>query len=253
MPQPLSKFVRQDQPWALTFDAAELRKKPGLAALIAETVAKASAMEHGMAMILVQLLHASPEPAFAMFSEVMDSSNKRSMILAAARSALPPDDFETFEVIAAVYRTQMDVRNKFAHWLWGSCEQVGDGLLLVDPRYMLKHARNQQQIWATREELHMRGAEGHDQLMEAIRYDFEKIYVYRQNDFEHVLRDIDETLQMLGNFCFILDPSTSALDRSLKERLPDYQNLVDEARQKLPSLRLFSEALTRLRNARQKS
>jgi hypothetical protein len=253
MPQPLSKFIKPGVPWAMAIDAAEIPKKPALAVLIAETVAKASAMEHGMAMILVHLLHASPEPAFAMFSEVMDAGNKRSMILAAARAALPAEDFEAFEAISSAYRTQMDVRNKFAHWLWGSCDQVDDALVLVDPRYMLKHRRNHQQVWNSDEDFGVAETERHELRMAAMSYDFDKIYVYRKADFDNVLRDLDETIQMINLIGFILDPFVANLDERLRGAFPDRESGASTARQTLSSLRLFSEALTRLRNNRQKS
>lgn len=206
-----------------------------------------------MAMILVNVLHASPEPAFAMFSEVMDSGNKRAMILAAARASLAAEDFEWLEAIASVYRMQMDIRNKFVHWLWGACEQVEDGLLLVDPRYMLGHARQHQQEWKRTEMENSRSGEQHDRLMAAMRFDFDKIYVYRKNDFDLVLRDVSETLQMIGEFAYIINPLTETLDNSLNRSFPGRQSLIEKARQRLPNLRLFSEALHRRQNKRQKS
>lgn len=248
MPQPLSSLLSKDDPWSITINPHELAKHPQRTVQVAEVIARASSIEHGLAMILVHVLHASPEPAFAMFSEVMDAGNRRAMIVAAAKAALSADDSESLEAIMSVVRTQIDHRNKFAHWLWGACEQVPDALLLVDPRYLLGHARRLQQvrrdIAATKEEF--------EEIINAMNFDFDRIYVYREADFKSILHDFRETEGIVNAFASIIDPTVTELDERLAVLTPRRETIVEKARLRLSNQRLFAEALGRLRNKRQK-
>ncbi|ANL45305.1 hypothetical protein AMC87_CH00571 [Rhizobium phaseoli] len=254
MPQPLSSYIKKGDQYSLSTGGDELKKRPHLAARVAELIGIASGIDHGMAIILANLLHASPEPAFAMFTEIMDAGNKRAMILAAARAALKPEDFESFEVVSAVVRSQIDVRNKFAHWIWGACEQVPDALLLVDPRYLLGHARHLQKVW-TEDATEQDASAAHEKRMAAISYDFDRIYVYRTTDFDQCLRDITETQAMVDEFASMFNPQLRSLEEGLAVAFPNSprRNFYDEAKSRLGKRRLFSEALERLRTRRSKS
>lgn len=249
MPQPLSKLVKRDVQWTITLDAQELRKQPELAALASEVIGKASSMDFAMGRILVHLLHASPPVAFSIFSSVTDAANREKMILAAAKTALAPEDFERFRVVYTIYRRSLDARNKLAHWIWGSCNLVQEGLLLVDPRYLLTHTREYQQA---RKQVDMETTrETHRRVMETMVYDFDKIYVYRAADFESLLRDFDMTLEMIGYLEFFLSPEMAELDASLSARFDDYEWETRMAREKLETMPIYQEALTNLRNKKQ--
>lgn len=250
MPQPLSKFLGPNDDWSISFDPGAIQKQPQIASKIAEAIARSSAIDHGLASILVQILHASPEPAFAMFSEVMDASNKRAMILAAAKSSLDPADFEMLEAISSVVRIQTDLRNKLAHWIWGSCEQISNALLLADPRYLLRHARGRQQKWQRRG--FSTTIEEHMDIIESMKFDFNKIYVYRIRDFESINRDFEDTQSMIGNFNFMISPETRELQgdiNSFQSSPPN--NIISEARLQLSKNRLFADSLKHLRKKRQ--
>ena len=249
MPQPLSALLRKEDPWSIAINPDELAKYPHLASSVAKIIARASAIEHGAAMFLVHVLHISPEPAFAMFSEVMDGRNRQAMILAAARSALPNHDFEMLEAIMLVVRAQIDHRNKFAHWLWGTCEQIPDALLLVDPRYLLGHARHLQQMKIESSVV----PERVEELIGAMSFDFDRIYVYRKADFESTIRDFRETMQIVDEFNFILNPDAWKFDEQLAAIKTPFGNQVEKARLRLSRQRLFAEALQRLRHKRQKT
>lgn len=251
MPQPLSKLLKRDSEWSIQFEPEVLQKQQEMAAKIAEIIARASAFDQALSQVLVQVLHASPEPAFAMYGEVMDARNRRAMILAAAKCALSAEDFEILEVASAVIKSQVDIRNKFAHWLWGACKQIPDGLLLVDPRYLLNHSRTYQQAHLDLEETGF-SPEKHEHFMEAMRFDFEKIYVYRDADFDEILRDYKEAQLIIGNLVFILSPQARMLDERMLSFSTSYKSQIPIARSKIHQQRLFDQALARMRKKRQK-
>ncbi|MFK0331036.1 hypothetical protein ACIQUB_07920 [Rhizobium sp. NPDC090275] len=252
MPQPLSNSITKESPYNLAFNADELRTRPLLAAKVSEFIARASALDHGMAMVLVSLLHASPEPAFAMFSEVLDAGNRRAMILAAARSTLDAEHFEMLEVVSNAVRMQIDVRNKFAHWLWGGCEQLPDALLLVDPRYLLGHARHFQKVWTDDPLVEQDVERAHEERMAAIRFDFDKIYVYRATDLDQSLRDMTETQGMLDDFGYMFNPQARSLDERMSDAFPNSprESFLKLAKDRLINRVMFIDGLTRLRTKR---
>lgn len=245
MPQPLSSLIKRDDQWTITLDAQELRKQPLLAAMASEVIAKASSMDFAMGRILVHLLHTSPPVAFSIFSSVTDASNREKMILAAAKTALSPEDFERFRAVYTIYRRCLDSRNKLAHWIWGSCNLVPEGLLLVDPRYLLTHTRELQQA---RKEAHVEtNRETHSRMMETMFYDFDKIYVYRTADFVSILSEFEQALNMIGYVLYFLDPEMLSLDTHLSSVFEDHEHMTKAAREKLDKMEIYKETVETLR------
>lgn len=253
MPQPLSNYLKKVTKYSYEFGVTSLQKYPNLSAKIAEAIAIMSEIDHAMGLVLVKILHASPEPAFAMFSELMDSKMRQAMILAAARSSFSDEDFETFEAIMSVVHSQAKTRNKFAHGLWGVCEQVSEALLNVDPRYLLTHELHRQQLWADFHQMTDFSSDAGEAWMDSLKYDFDRIYVYRKSEFNKVIEDLTETRLIIGLFLNTIDQDLANRTNFLNERLPSkyHQNPVASARQQLSNQPLFVEALHRLRRKSQ--
>lgn len=51
---------------------------------------------------------------------------------------MPPNGYAVLEALLKVTGAQQKTRDKYAHWYWGTCEELLDGLVLVDPRHLMQ-------------------------------------------------------------------------------------------------------------------
>jgi hypothetical protein len=63
-------------------------------------------------------------------------SDQMSSLAAAAKAALPPDQFEIFAAIMSAVDRVQNERNRLAHWVWGTCPELPDRLLLANPEIL---------------------------------------------------------------------------------------------------------------------
>jgi hypothetical protein len=255
MPQPLSNFLTFPGDHSTNFTPDALKREPELAALIAEAIGRCAAIEAGIGDILIRILHADTKPAFAMFTSLMDTSARRTLVEAAAKAGLSDSDFATFKIVSSITKVQIDARNKFAHWIWGYSPQVPNALLLADPRYLLNRSHD----------LHKHVLLPLDKQMEAviasypdvtkhIRIDFDQVYVYRKSDFEQTIRDFSETMEIVRLFAALIDPAFGKVENEIRALMPNRKpnDPYAQIREKLLSQRLFQEYETQARN-RQKN
>jgi hypothetical protein len=91
-----------------------------------------------------------------------------------ARSRLAPPDFAIIDALLKVIQSNQKTRDKIAHWYWGKSDQIEDGLVLIDPKYILIHDARLADMW--RAGTHPSNAD--------YRYPVDKIYVYRIKDLQ---------------------------------------------------------------------
>jgi hypothetical protein len=230
MPQPLSRVLPKCT--NIQFDADALQKYPQLATQIAVSIARWSTIEHRVGWLLIKMLGADAKPAYAMFSEIVSSALQVNVLKAAAKAALPEDDFRTFSIVTKVIVSQAKQRNKFAHGLWGISSQIEDGLLLTDSEHIFKTEIELAQYKKNPSEWFK--ATGFDEaaLERLLLFDHSQIFVYRDSDFKCVIRDFTEASQIVFWFGLTIDP--------------DEKSQRDDILQSLSKLRLFREASDQL-------
>ena len=131
MPQPLSKVVRTGLDISLAPDAAA--NQPELAALVARAIALCAHSDYALGMAFVGMLKTEAAPAFAIYDALRWSYSKTQALKAAPKMVLSAQDYKIFEALLKLFGQDEIQRNKFAHWIWASCDKAPDYLVLVDP------------------------------------------------------------------------------------------------------------------------
>jgi hypothetical protein len=240
MPQPLSSIVK-DKPYEVTINPDGLLQKPNLANLVAVAIGWSSNIEYALGLVLVTMLDANVKPAFAMFSAITSAAAQRSALSSAAEAVLSPDDLEIFGAVLAVARTTSEQRNKFAHGLWGTSPQVPDALLLVSPEHILGVHAQQTHFFSLPPDLMM----DLDQWPSG-EIDPTKIFVYREKDFQNLIRDFEQTATIVARFRDLVDPRLKRYEKCFPEPPRD------EILRQLSNQRPFAEALSRIRERQKK-
>jgi hypothetical protein len=173
-PQPLSKVRAKAYP---VFGHAAMWMRPQLAVHIAETIAAWAQVEVVLGRVLAVLLGSDASAALAMHATLNGFRARVDSLEAAARSKMPPEDFELFQVTLTAIGKAADRRHEFAHWLWGFCSEVEDALLLIDPRDYWKR------VGESQEEAERRQLEAGEPLfLFPPNADLNRVLVYREKD-----------------------------------------------------------------------
>ena len=237
MPQPLSTFSKVH---SITFDTNALNNRPKMAILVASIFAASASVDHELSLLLVRVLGAEAAPALAIFS-VLESQNLQRKALAAAASAhfeKSPSEFEIFSaVISAAECAQAD-RHRLAHGVWAKSEQLPDALLVVDPKALKDNT-------TAMKELRRGPGPKADNALKRVITLFDDIFVYKIADLERARRDLKEAEGVMSQYNVYLDPPAT------EEHAAKYGLTVGtsaEALRLLSTLRLFREALDRVRD-----
>jgi hypothetical protein len=232
MPQPL-RLVYSGPGLSVHFDPDCLQENPELGALVADAIARWSLIESGLNRILVTLLGAQAAPSFAMFSALVSTRARLEALNAAANTVLSGEDLEMFTAAYEISRTQEKDRIKLAHWNWGHSPQVPNALLLAKPDVLSEHY-----IRVAKQRANFKAIGTFDipadELDSYFMFDLDQVYVYRKPDLERIVRDFKETQEILNLVDFTLNP-------------PEFGMTRDEIYHQLSNLRLFREALARIR------
>lgn len=215
-PQPLNSV----RPGAhVLFSGAQgtaLTQQPELAALVAQAIGLWSEVQFWLGNLLAVLLRANATHAVAMYLSLTSTAAQTAALKGAASAVLGRKRLELFDAVLAHVSTQGKQRDKLAHWLWAHSVNVPDALLLVDPRYRLRHNAKIQKI--------IRGARQR-QWWAAFRFDQAYIYVYKKRDLEGIVADFQRAHSIVLNLSSVLArrgiPAAQALRRL--SSLPEIQ------------------------------
>jgi len=69
-----------------------------------------------------------------MFATLTAQRQQMGALEAAAKAALFPNEFDVFRAAISMTESVQTPRNHLAHWIWGTCEQLPDALLLAEPK-----------------------------------------------------------------------------------------------------------------------
>lgn len=186
-----------------------LESRPELLAGAMRVISAWSVLESHLHRVFVALLKGEPAQGVAMFLTLESANAQRSVLMAAAQSALLSKDVELLQAILDIYKRKATARNRIAHHLWGYTDLIADGVLLMDPRDYL--------VWQS-------DAGG--------ELPVDQIFVYKSNDFVDMINSIERLSAIFHDFYFMIGP---------------HIHRHDELHQKLSSLPEIGSALNRLR------
>jgi hypothetical protein len=247
MPQPLDRVIRNGEfrPYKVRPDEIVLND-PELAKLVVSIFALWASIEHSLSLLFVSVLGADAEPAIAMFATLTAQRLQMGALEAAAKAALSPDDFDVFCAAIRMTDSVQTPRNHLAHWIWGTCEQLPDALLLAEPKAQKDRDRELK--------LAIERTDGPDvrEIINLGRYDPATVLVYRRGDLERAKGDLEDAQMVVALL-------TVYLDRRIRDAASDTDlegqrvaGLRDGMLRLFLDKRLFREALDRIRADRQK-
>src|SRR5262249_28344491 len=189
MPQPLNRVITNGEFSAIGIRPNEsgiLDDKPELAKLVASIFGLWASIEHSLSLLLVSVLGADVEPAIAMFATLTAQRQQMGALEAAAKAALSPNDFDVFRAAISMTGRVQTPRNHLAHWIWGTCKQIPDALLLAEPK--AQKDRERELILA----LEQAGGLEVKEIINLERYNPATVLVYRRGDLERAKRDLED-------------------------------------------------------------
>lgn len=170
-----------------------LKERPALSVLAMECIASWSAVEDFLLHMYARLMEEN-SLAFETYLKFDIQTAKSQAILTAAESRLKnhPKKLSVLKAILRIAKTNQKMRDKIAHNTWGICHELPNALLLLDPR-----AR-----YPKKEPGHI---------------DKSCIYVYREVDFENIIKANDRLCYFGFEFGYVLNDVIIGRPRSIEE------------------------------------
>ena len=242
MPQPLNRVIRNGE---FRPNDSVLNDNPELAKLVASIFALWASIEHSLSLLLTSVLGADAEPAIAIFATLRGERPQLDALEAAAKAALSPNEFDVFRAAISMTDSVRRARNHLAHWIWGTCKQLPDALLLAEPKAQKDRERELN--------LAFERAGGPDvkEIINLERYNSATVLVYRRGDLERAKRDLEDAERITALLTVYLDRK---IRRDAKETDFEGQRVAGLREGMLRLFldkRLFREALDRIRADRQ--
>jgi hypothetical protein len=185
-PQPLSGVNPKA---SVTFGPECFDTHPKLSMLVARAINTGSIIEARWSVILVNLVKADPRTGVAMYQALSSSEARRAALSAAARIRLSKADFLLFQAVLKATTPQRNVRNQFAHHIWGMSAQLEDALLLADPEFFTQIV-----VDATSKA----DKAAHTKLLTTLpKIDYSKVNVWTRKSLETANKSVDEAQQII--------------------------------------------------------
>ena len=132
-PQPLSR-IKSGLRYRLHFDT--LDERPNVAQAIAECIATWSRVDCAYGYLFVSMLKTNEKQGAELFASMESANSKIIAIKALAISSLSEQKVEILERLLRYTKSQQKVRDKIAHWVWGTSNELVDSMVLCDPKVM---------------------------------------------------------------------------------------------------------------------
>lgn len=134
--QPILKVVTKP---TVHLDPERVVERPEAAAQVTHCIAAFSRVETTMSSLFVNLLNTNIAAGADLYRDMQTASAKEAALSSLAASALSAQELPAFHSLLKVVKAARKTRDKYAHWYWGICDQVDDGLALIDPRYLMTY------------------------------------------------------------------------------------------------------------------
>lgn len=243
MPQPLSK-VKQNAK-SLTWGSGAFNNRPDFAILAANIIVASSLIDHELGMALGRILKTDAHAALAIYATLQSANIQKGALNAAAKTELNSEQYEVFQAMLAATETAQAERHRIAHWLWGTCEELPDAMIAIDPKYLNEKSMEMEQF--QRNPFAKKLDE--EDLMKIYKLDYSKILVYNLSDMQRAQRDMNEASMIMFHFRMYLDPPFNRFPAEFRSQVSEF-GTSESALLQLSNLRLFREARDRL-NARE--
>jgi len=179
-----------------------------------------------------------------MFAELSSSTAQMAAVRGVAREQFKDRQREAdvFEAIMVAVAAGWKRRNPLAHHLWAYSEDLDDALLLIDPRDDVRLDIERDE--ATREAVakwmkQKRSTRPEWPEVETKPLPLDRVMVYRENDFEEMIRDFNSLAEIISDFSLF-----AGID--YRELAPSLGELYDQ----LEAQPLIAPSLHRLRERR---
>ena len=184
-PQPVRRVLPEI---GYEFSPELMFRRPEVATWIAQCIGCWSWVETQRGRLLAYLVGINVQDGIELYNNFRSASSKDASFKILARARLQTDDFKIFDALLQVIATHEKTRNKLAHWFWGYSSDIEDGLILMDPREILRHQ-------AAMQDFNNKHGPSGRVPMELIKYNLDHIYVWRVDDLK---RDAESFTSLAG-------------------------------------------------------
>lgn len=198
----IQPFPRKLDTGTLTFGAAAPAKHPDIALLVLRAISTWSITDQTLVMIAAKSMTADFGVVTEIVSKLTSSEAARSVIMSIVADKLRDSpDLELFHAISTITTERRKLRNKFAHWLWGSCPDIPTKIVLADPAAMHRLINR---VQGTYQELIAAQRRGEDVPVSIPTMDKEGLYVLSRNGATVALKQVQQCHEWLSDFHSIL-------------------------------------------------
>lgn len=190
MPRSLPRKVRIGQ--ALT---PPMEARPDLAVYVARVATGWSRVEQSLGYLIVQLLGAHAHAGMKMYKALSSSASQMAVLRAVARDRLSPDQVDKLEDLLRLIKATARKRNDIVHGIWETADDLPDALVWCDSADSLLTHSEFWAGWLSR---------GEPERLQWAAKEYAgsgpKYLVYKQEDFEQILEDMNLVLARLMTF-----------------------------------------------------
>lgn len=108
---------------------------------IMETIACVAQFDSMRGQILTEMIHSKAYYSLLIFEAISNQSVQDRVFKKIANAALSVEDFETLSKIEAKAKGLRELRNRFAHCVWGTSEQLPEDILCIPQNSLMDGAR----------------------------------------------------------------------------------------------------------------
>lgn len=192
----MPRTLAEESPDGKVFFAPGVLRQSPFAGDVAYIIALWSHIDGDIASILSRMLKSDIAVGTAMYLSLVGSGAQKGVLEAATREALPEWQYFLFRAIGSVADDSRNVRNHFAHRIWGLCLELDDAILLTHPKTIVKYNVSLRQRV---EEL----PDGRG-VIRPLPIDDREILVYRQADFDAVIAEVERIQALYRQFYAVL-------------------------------------------------
>lgn len=186
MPEPLSKLKLGSK---VTFDLDVFQKYPALAAYPMQVISDWSSIDlHLGSELLASMLRTNVMTSVAMYTALRGEGPRETALRAAAEHSLDKDQLALFIGVLKLIDGSWKTRNKFAHHIWGYCDDLPDALCLTEPLLVAEYRRK----------LYEWNNANPRPTPAPPTIDHQYVYAYRKPDFGREIRDSRRAYQLVN-------------------------------------------------------
>jgi hypothetical protein len=201
MPQPLSRILGPNKKPRFK---AELPNNPELCTQALDVVSRWTMIEREMGAAIATLAPRKGSAIAELVKSAPTDSVRFATYRAIASLTLNPVEEQIFQRLMKEYEICYSLRNPLAHWTLGSCKELPDAIIAMDPKMFVKLSGDQEDVLDATlgdllnpEKRHLESAERlSDETVEAINKaadaHAEHLYAYRTQDFKGMETQMDK-------------------------------------------------------------